>query len=204
MLSCAEPLALPSRSPVCSSLSGPPRLSSALQPEAQSATEPPPLRRSTTVKTPQLNSPERGCGRPLHPRPNAPPHCVPCCFPGSRAAGKSDGIPLDAINISFAFPWLSLPPSVSLNLLLLQPPSKCYPVTCRGEIQPSPAQIEQAGEEGQALRRRQRGKEGRRKAERKRRRRRSKGGCALAVESNVADRLMEALSLSLPPTLAKH
>lgn len=29
-------------------------------------------------------------------------------------------------------------------------------------------------------------------------------GCALALESPVADRLVEALSLSAPPTLAKH
>lgn len=103
VLSCAEPLALPSRSPVCSSLSGPPRLSSALQPEAQKRHKIPAFQQSTTVKMPRLNSPEKGCGGPLHPRPNAPPHSVSHCFPGSQAAGESDGIPLDAINISFPF-----------------------------------------------------------------------------------------------------
>lgn len=148
------------------------------------------------VKTPQLNSPERGCGGPLHPRPTAPPHSVARCFPGSQDAGGSDGIPLDAINISFAFLWSSPPPSVSLNLFHLLSPSKCYPVTYRGEVQPSQAQAEQGREEGQAPRQMEKGKEGRRKAER----RGERSSCRVPC-GRLADGVSLSLSLSLPPSL---
>lgn len=59
----------------------------------------------------------------------------------------------------FLFFSFSLPLTVSLNPVLFLPPSKCYPLTCRGEIQLSQAQIEQGREEGQALKQRQKGKE---------------------------------------------
>lgn len=115
-------------------------------------------------------------------------------FPGSQATGESDGIPLDAINISFAFLW-----SVYLTLFYLPPPSECSP---GGKSSLTPAQTEQGREEGQALRQMEKGKEGRRKAERR------GGGGALDVESPVAERLMECLSLSLslllPPALSYH
>lgn len=104
--------------------------------------------------------------------------------------------PLDAINISFPFLQLSLPLFVDLNLFLLLSASKCYPVTCRGEIQPSQAQIEQGREERQALRQKKKGKEGRRKAERRRRGVRS--SCRVPC-GRLVDGV--SLSLSLPPLL---
>lgn len=137
---------------------------------------------------------------PLHPQPNAPPPSVAHYFQGSQAAGKSDGIPLDAIDISFPFLWFSLPRSFSINLCLLPSLSKCYPVTCKGGKSSLPKpRLNKVGRKGRLHDRGRKGKEGWKKAERRRR-----GGCALAVESPVADRLVEPLSLSLPPTLAEH
>ena len=193
VLSCAEPLALPSRSPLCSSLSGP--QGSALSPAAWS---------SKCHWIPRLPMVDYSKNAPaeLSRGAAADPYIpgqmrlliAPHRFPGSQATGESDGISRDAINISVAFLW-----SVYLTFFYLPPPSECSP---GGISSLTPAQTEQGREEGQALRQMEKGKEGRRKAERR------GGGGDLEVESPVAERLMESLSLSLslllPPTLSYH
>lgn len=89
--SCAEPLALPSRSPVCSSLSGPPRLSSARRPEAQSlADSPPPGPR------PRLKHSDRSIQKGAAAEPYAPGQMRPFMVSPTRIASRwrgSDGIP---------------------------------------------------------------------------------------------------------------
>lgn len=143
----------------------------------------PTLQRLATVKTPQLNLRR---GDDADPYISGQMHLL--ILP---LAVFQDRKPLAMVmespcmqSIFSPFPWCLLPRSVSLNLIRLLPPSKCYPLTCREGIQPSQIQTEQAREEGQALRQTEKGKKERRG-----------GGSALAVESPVAERLMESLSL---------
>lgn len=146
------------------------------------------FQRSTVVKIAPAEL-ERGCSEPLHLRPGKPPHIVARCLPGLYLPGEYDGIPLTAINISFPILSFLLLPPVSINVCLQLPPLKCCPVTCRGKIQPFQTQIEQGREEGQAPRQREKRKGG---SEESRQEEEKDAG---AVESPVADRLVDSLSL---------
>lgn len=186
--SCAEPLALPSRSPVCSSLSGPPRLSSAPQPGAQSATE-------SSPSSGRLKCLETGCGG--SPHPIAPPHRVAHRFPGSLA--ESDGIPpppppppLPCIS-SACFSVVTASVRVFKPPFLLLPPSKRHP---GGKSSFPKLRWSKAGRKGRL---REKGNMGQRQREG------GGGGWWGGVGSSrraPCGRLMD--SLSLPPTLAKH
>lgn len=129
-MSCIEPLALPSRSPVRSSLSGPPRLSSARPPEAQS------LARSSTSDGGGLRQKQsdRALWRGALADPYIPGRTHLHMPSGSHdAVPESAGIPPDAINIPFPFLRCSRPPSVFLNPFRFLPPFEYYPVIYQGK-----------------------------------------------------------------------
>lgn len=111
----------------------------------------------------------------------------------------SDGIPLDAINISF-------PLAVAASVPFFKPPSPSATIqkSYRRKSSLSKPRFGKSRKKGSLHGRRRKEREGLKKAERRRRR----WGCVIAVEFPVAQiagaSLSLSLSLSLPPTLAKN